>query len=152
MSIPIWNLFFMITLQLQFQFDLWSNILGRIRLFSMPARTCRSGFHVLWHLHFIWNEDSEFEVSACFLNAVFTSISCLCGLQGWVLLSILCEWKIQRRSEIRRTAIAPRIWSNCEIYLDLWNFCLQILTDFSVFAFRIGALDLGNFSMPNISL
>ena len=41
MSIPIWNLFFMITLQLKFQSDLWSNILGRIC--SLDSFRCRLG-------------------------------------------------------------------------------------------------------------
>ena len=41
MSIPIWNLFFMITLQLKFQSDLWSNILGRIC--GLDSFRCRFG-------------------------------------------------------------------------------------------------------------
>ena len=41
MSIPIWNIFSMITLQLQFQSDLWSNILGRIC--SLASFRCRLG-------------------------------------------------------------------------------------------------------------
>ena len=41
MSISIWNIFSMITLQLKFQFDLWSNILGRIC--GLDSCRCRFG-------------------------------------------------------------------------------------------------------------
>ena len=41
MAISIWNIFSMITLQLQFQSDLWSNILGRIC--GLDSFRCRFG-------------------------------------------------------------------------------------------------------------